>query len=648
MEQSEEREQIVTVHLVARDSREVLGDLEIRGTIPRKFVHSLEIDNLVKDTQELEFSNVPLVQSPTAEFPIEYCPTNEMGAHAKLMLLEETKYHVVYKPLGRFSESEVISLLPTIKKESKKETLVFEKWSGIQEHGGTLHFHSYVGKSFFDIQVDGLRSVKVPFEVRSKKIGYLKQYPIMLSDLSQAAAGILFESGSPLFQTYDFGDQTRKTFIEDVMFLTYLFLPDNLPLAYEHVRRNLYSRLESRTEEVPTSLAESIDPSDIIDMISEPKNLSKTTSPPQGWPTTMKGYVPTVVQQKTNYETIDTPENRLVKDLLLSIEKLITSLKASFSADDDDSSFDRLIIYDGLLQEYLSDKWLDEVGGLQFVPSNSQVLQKREGYRNLFHFYLNFAFAFRMEWKEMQENVRGYNRKMSELYEYWCYFKLVKVLDDLSIDSLDFNDLFEVNKGIRSIRVKRGNKSIHSFDLVGKRRPVTIRLMYNKLFSRHTKSPSYSLPFKPDYSLHVIIDKNDKKEDYFIHFDAKYRSEVDVLQYYEKVGGKNPLKSQNDSEEDDETVKEDGKLADDRDKEEITRKKFVDGDIYKMHTYKDAILLTKGAYVLYPGHETKVFYVKNGKDIPSVGAFPLTPERSGDGEECLKNFIDKVIDNLLD
>lgn len=40
-----------------------------------------------------------------------------------------------------------------------------------------------------------------------------------------------------------------------------------------------------------------------------------------------------------------------------------------------------------------------------------------------------------------------------------------------------------------------------------------------------------------------------------------------------------------------------------------------------MHTYKDAILKTQGAYVLYPGDDCKLFSVTNEEPIPSVGHF---------------------------
>ncbi|HHT18826.1 MAG TPA: hypothetical protein GXZ72_04640, partial [Methanobacterium sp.] len=84
-----------------------------------------------------------------------------------------------------------------------------------------------------------------------------------------------------------------------------------------------------------------------------------------------------------------------------------------------------------------------------------------------------------------------------------------------------------------------------------------------------------------------------------------------------------------------------------RDLDEETKKKFKYGDLYKMHTYKDAILKTEGAYVLYPGDDRKIFEVNENEPIPSVGAFPLTPGKNGLEEEELTLFLKAVIKNII-
>ena len=80
---------------------------------------------------------------------------------------------------------------------------------------------------------------------------------------------------------------------------------------------------------------------------------------------------------------------------------------------------------------------------------------------------------------------------------------------------------------------------------------------------------------RPDYSLIFIKDK----KQYLFHFDAKYKCDIE--------------------------------------------NSFKNDDIYKMHTYKDAIANTLGAYVLYTGTVEKIYQEYPENIISSVGAFPL-------------------------
>src|SRR5690606_36302294 len=107
-----------------------------------------------------------------------------------------------------------------------------------------------------------------------------------------------------------------------------------------------------------------------------------------------------------------------------------------------------------------------------------------------------------------------------------------------------------------------------------------------------------------------------------IHFDAKYK--IEDLQ---AIFGKD----------------------DNLDQEKEDQKKGTDkrADLLKMHTYKDAIRRTAGAYVLYPGTEDK--YTKTGfhELIPGLGAFAIRPSKINDGSEQLKKFLNEVVTHFM-
>ena len=609
------------------ETGQIFGFLNLKATTPNLDEQkTFRIDGR-------EFINIPRVNKPDTQTSLQYLESSDITHLSPLMLLEETQYEVMFQKTADLEEP--ANIFPTIQKNHPGENSFYKKLNFDLKNEnisfGILNFHSYVGKSFFDVEINGMYSIPVPIEVRSKKIKYHEQYPQMIGDLSKVASGLIYEIDSPLYQDMRLNSSKRETLYEDFMFLEYLFRPENLPSSYEYIVRNLYSHLVSYVEDVPSTFATNVGPSEMIDIISRPEHLYHAQNPPQDWPDTLDGYVPDIISQRFYQENIDTPENRLLKYFLESIDKMINQLLLSID-DNDGYIKDQLLFYKSLVQDYLSERWTAQVGRMDYLPLNSQVLQKKEGYRDLFKYFINFELAFRLEWNEVEEQIKGYGRRLSELYEYWCYFKLIKVLNELSGKNLTYTDLYALNKDQWSIKVKRGIDSVQRFILHIDNEEIYAELMYNRLFSRKTRFKSYSLPFRPDYTLLIEFESNH----YFVHFDAKYRSEGEVLQFYENI-------SQEQSDENEIIEKE----VEERDLEEETKRKFKYGDLYKMHTYKDAILKTEGAYVLYPGDDCKIFKVNENEPIPSVGAFPLTPGKNSEEETELISFILAVMKKII-
>ena len=63
-----------------------------------------------------------------------------------------------------------------------------------------------------------------------------------------------------------------------------------------------------------------------------------------------------------------------------------------------------------------------------------------------------------------------------------------------------------------------------------------------------------------------------------------------------------------------------------------------------MHTYKDAILNSLGAYVLYPGDKAGLFQVKDDYITPSIGALPLKP---GGSHNTFSLRVEKLLNGLI-
>ena len=648
-------EQKVIINLTDEDLKE-LGTLTVSSLDYRG-----DTKSNINITNSITLDNVPIVDEPDNETPIQYCP--EIGANfAKLMFLEETEYQILFESKDAKASFDVLYSLTKINDHHFKP-FRFDLGDNKQyKIAGTLNFRSYVGKSFLDVRKDDIYSIKVPIEVRSKKIDYFNQYSAMIADLSQHSLSLIFEVHSPLYQEFELDYRQKETYYEDFMFLEYLFRQENLPSIFEYLSKNLHSQLKNHTETVSISFASNVNQNTLKNINTKPNNLFKSDadltmvhklngylpseiekinsdfeknsyiSKPNKLSQSdadfeivrkLKGNIPSEIEQTKHEDVIDIPENRffkyfleLIRDL---VEKLIKNSKEGYIND-------KLLSFRDEIEYYLSNKFFNHISTMDYVPFNSQILQKKEGYREIFQYFLMLEFSFRLSWDEINNQFKGFEKKLSELYEYWCYFKILKVLNDLSVKKISFEDVFKVNKDNWSISIKKGVQSRKRFHLNLYDQNIEVELFYNLRFSDGSQYRSYSLAFKPDYTLLVKING----EVNYIHFDAKYRSELEIVEFYDTINSDKEL---------DEEI-------DERDALEEKEYVFKDGDIYKMHTYKDSILMTEGSYVLYPGNKTKQFFESDGI-IPSVGAFSLTPGNDEIEEDNLEVFIKDVIKTLL-
>lgn len=158
----------------------------------------------------------------------------------------------------------------------------------------------------------------------------------------------------------------------------------------------------------------------------------------------------------------------------------------------------------------------------------------------------------------------------------------------------------------------------------------TTLLFYNRRFRPKPEkewgkwSGTYSVSFDPDISIAVQT----PFATHWLNFDAKYR--LERFQW------------------------EDAAQKDGADSSTSKQQAYRQDDLNKMHCYRDAILGTRGAYILYPGRavETAAPFLRRdetprrGFSFPSVGAFPLRPE-SDEQQLALRIFISDSVSRLV-
>jgi len=170
-----------------------------------------------------------------------------------------------------------------------------------------------------------------------------------------------------------------------------------------------------------------------------------------------RAVLPERLLQERAEETFDTHENRFVRHFLLSLRQALDGALALLerygggqsrlravgavqtdpvAASTDVPQGDRadpiaprvdLTTLANHLDEALSWPWWDEVGELVHLPEQSTVLHGKDGYRELWALYPEFLLGRSPFGYGLDRAIAA--RDVATLYEYWCFFQLIRVLE---------------------------------------------------------------------------------------------------------------------------------------------------------------------------------------------------------------------------
>lgn len=336
--------------------------------------------------------------------------------------------------------------------------------------------------------------------------------------------------------------------------------------------------------------------------------------------------MPTKIKVNSKTETVDTFENRFVKHALISFQSLCNDFKEKAKGNNRLKSEAVLLI--DKLEHYLGHSIFKEISDLTTLPLNSPVLQRKEGYRELLRVWLMLDLAAKVVWRGGEDVYSGNKRDVAVLYEYWLFFKLLDLVKEVfKIEPENIENLIKPTDDGLGLQLRQGQylplKGVYS----SQTRKLNVEFSYNKTFSGQKAYPdggSWTHSLRPDYTLSIwpygITAETAEREELIVHlhFDAKYKVEKLV----EILGDDTSLNQE---------------------KTEQKKGIYKRADLLKMHTYKDAIRRTAGAYVLYPGTEGQ--YIKFGfhELIPGLGAFAIRPSKTDDGSKQLKDFLYDVV-----
>ncbi len=404
---------------------------------------------------------------------------------------------------------------------------------------------------------------------------HLRFFRTLLDDLFARAARLPFTIRGPT------GRGVREVPRPPTPLFTFHFLCQHAPrlrTALTIIQAMPHRQLRDHPAFVPLTEVAEADADVLLFILHTPREWV----PASGFPLAerLQGHAPTRVWQRRPVETTDTPENRFVQHFLRQV------LTAAEALPDQRwwlkvPSERRVLVRETicLLRQALVHPMFDEVGPLQRLPLNSQVLLRREGYRDLLGLWQRFHQARRPLFEPLQEAIEV--RDIATLYEIWVFFALIEEIATQVKESPAVDFHFSEEKGMEWEAWAR-------FGRMG-------TLVYN----RGWRKRSYSVPLRPDFTWMQGGEPQ-------VVLDAKFRLERRDLEGVEEEEESKP--------------------------EAVARRT----DLYKMHTYCDA-LGVRAAVAVYPGDETLFYDRARGRrrsmalkevllgDLEGIGALAMSP-----------------------
>lgn len=384
---------------------------------------------------------------------------------------------------------------------------------------GTVNFGSAAGRSRFDVQVDGSVAASFEVEVFPSKLDYKTDYREMVADVQDVATSLALQY---LRSTYQSGSAARARTVGDLDWVLLLrALVDDLELALRQVARS-----PRRAIVRPMQLR----PADRVRRPDSAVRASVRKQSGRGAAQSFSGglSVRKAVWTRRATPTLDTPEHRWLSAQLRTVRQRLARLLVTIGSSRVElSPRERRQVEDVRRLEQRVSR-LEQLEPLLQArgdppPSlSSQQLQIAPGYREAYRALLMLRSGLRLEGLA----VRASTKELHQLYEYWCYLTVVRLLAARLNHPPQLDDLFRIRSSGLRIELGVGRSAEVSFRTATQR----IRVRYNPQFS---SSDVVLVPQRPDILLtlesqhwptvHLLLDakyRRDEGGDYLARYGA--------------------------------------------------------------------------------------------------------------------------------
>ncbi len=492
-------------------------------------------------------------------------------------------------------------------------------------HTGRLRPGRAVGTMEIVALLDDDEEATAIVEVTSSKLGYDDEYQSMLMRIAEEGAEIVQSSFAPsAVHLEPDGSQAPETIYQRFAFLQSLLKSPSFLEAMDQVRYRPHSEFQTVRHEVDP--ARSMRPSSQL-----ARQLAASGDrQPIGRPIGRMTSLPRRVWTTQHVESLDTEPNRFIRFALLGWKELVSSVRAAMEQKLEDSKPSKAARrgaaeaarLERQLERLLQIPAIAEAGELTRLPTSNTVLHSRAGYRDVYRSYLLSDVASSITWAGGDDVYRAGQRDAATLYEYWVFIELFRIVRSMSGFDFDMKSLVTKDGDGWSLSLRRDGKTVLHGRGIVRGRPIELELWFNRSFGASKgKESSWTVSMRPDCSLRISPEGAlPEVGSTWIHFDAKYRID-NVEQIFSETSDGRPATAKSE-------------------------------DLRKMHAYRDAIRRTSGAYVVFPGVQSRDTYKSFEPEVlPGLGAFALRPsDQDGKADsassKALQRFIAEVIEHV--
>lgn len=509
-----------------------------------------------------------------------------------------------------------------------------------RKNQGTIRTNIYVGQlTLFVCELyTGKEIGKIRFEVRSVKADYESDYRIMLDEIAEYYTDLVLMQGAPVTQKLEVDDSCdSQTLYQKYSFVRSIIDSDAFQGAIHKIVSNPVKKWTNTTIERDIYAVKRLSRRNIRQIVTSNDRIPLFSIDAKLCSSGITS-IPRRLEVDYKCDTIDNQENQFVKFVLRTFAMFCSELKEKKNASERlRNEVNRTI---NQISSYLDTHFFRQISMPSFLNMNSPVLQRKEGYREVLQSWLMFDLAAKLNWVGGNNVYDAGKKNVAILYEYWLFFKLQELIGEFfHLNPADKRNLVSIDKDKIDLNIIQGKEVILRGKSKSAVRELNIAFYYNRTFYKISgdndsihKAGSWTTSMRPDYTLSIwpgsITETQAEAEELIthIHFDAKYRLNRVIL---EDCANGDVNKN----------------LSDEKEQQEMGIYKRA--DLLKMHAYKDAIRRTSGAYVLYPGTESKE--IKGFHEIiPGLGAFSIRPGYWNHDSLYLKHFLAEVKAHMLD